>query len=95
MLRVPLLIRVSSYCFLFHPSCAGNLVLHWSNKLSFKKKKSVHAYVRRFHVGAGEKGESQASEGEKVFEKYENRSFDVLDVQSRFLAKLSIEVMES
>lgn len=36
-----------------------------------------------------------SSEGEKVFEKYEKRSFDVLDVQSRFLAKLSIEVMES
>lgn len=30
-----------------------------------------------------------------MFEKYEKRSFDVLDVQSRFLAKLSIEVMEN
>ena len=30
-----------------------------------------------------------------MFEKYEKRSFDVLDVQSRFLAKLSIEVTEN
>ena len=52
---MPLIVRVSSYCFLFRASCPGNLVMQWSNKLSFKKKKVVHAYVRRLHVGiAGE-----------------------------------------
>ena len=48
---VPLIVRVSSYCFLFRASCPGNLVMQWSNKLSFKKKKVIHAYVRRLHVG--------------------------------------------
>lgn len=47
---VPLLVRVSKYCFLFHATCPGNLVLHWNNKLSFRKKKHIHSYARRLHV---------------------------------------------
>lgn len=48
--RVPLLVRVSRYCFLFQAKRAGSLVLQWNNKLSFRKSKDIHLYARRYSV---------------------------------------------
>lgn len=78
---VPLLVRVSKYCFLFHATCPGNLVLHWNNKLSFRKKKHIHSYARRLH----------GEDGVKLFKEYDKRYAEILDVQSKFLVKLPIE----
>lgn len=50
MKSVPLLIRISEYCYLFHSKEPGMLVQTWNNKLSFQKKKKIHCYVRQYKV---------------------------------------------
>lgn len=91
MARVPLLVRVSKYCFLFHAIRAGNLILKWNNKLSFRKKKHIHSYVRRFHVCTDGSIYRQSHDGQVMFEEYDRRHYDMLDVQSKFLSKLPME----
>ena len=47
---VPRLFRISEYCFLFHSSKPGMLIQTWSNQLSFRNKKHIHSYIRKYSV---------------------------------------------
>lgn len=93
MKSVPLLIRISEYCYLFHSKEPGMLVQTWNNKLSFQKKKTIRCYVRQYKVRRSNDDSYKSEDGIKRFKEYDEKLYEALDQRNRYLTKCEYEVI--